>query len=189
VAVDDAIAVTRWAFANAAKLDVDPLRVAIGGDSAGANLAAVVTHVARDAEELSFRLQLLIYPAVELGFIHQSYELNEEALPVLCETMEWFREHYLAGLEQLDDWRASPLRAPNFVGLPPAYVLTAGYDPLADEGRAYVEKLSGAGVSTHHRHYPGQFHGFLTMGVAFPTTQTALNEIGIALQEALEKVG
>jgi acetyl esterase len=186
-AVDDAIAATAWLFENAASLQVDPRRVAIGGDSAGANLAAVVAHEARDAGAPAIRFQLLIYPAVELGFAHASHQLKEDALPVLGETMIWFRDHYLDSASDRADWRASPLLAKTFSGLPPAYILTAGYDPLADEGRAYAEKLAGGGAAVAHRHYAGQIHGFLTMGVNFPTTASALNEIGAALRQALGK--
>jgi acetyl esterase len=184
-AIDDAIAATAWLFENAASLQVDPRRVAIGGDSAGANLAAVVAHEARDAGAPAIRFQLLIYPAVELGFAHASHQLKEDALPVLGETMIWFRDHYLDSPSDRADWRASPLLAKTFSGLPPAYILTAGYDPLADEGRAYAEKLAGGGAAVEHRHYAGQIHGFLTMGVNFPTTASALNEIGTALRQAL----
>jgi acetyl esterase len=184
-AVDDAIAATAWLFENAASLQVDPRRVAIGGDSAGANLAAVVAHEARDAGAPAIRFQLLIYPVVELGFTHASHQLKEDALPVLGETMIWFRDHYLGSPSDRADWRASPLLANTFSGLPPAFVLTAGYDPLADEGRAYAEKLAGNGGAVEHRHYAGQIHGFLTMGVNFPTTVSALNEIGTALRRAL----
>jgi acetyl esterase len=159
-------------------LQVDPRRVAIGGDSAGANLAAVVAHEARDAGAPAIRFQLLIYPVVELGFTHASHQLKEDALPVLGETMIWFRDHYLGNPSDRADWRASPLLANTFSGLPPAFVLTAGYDPLA-------EKLAGNGGAVEHRHYAGQIHGFLTMGVNFPTTVSALNEIGTALRRAL----
>jgi acetyl esterase len=183
--LDDAIAATNWVFDNAMKLNVDARRVAIGGDSAGANLAAVVTHVARDAGAPPIRFQLLIYPVVDLGFGYPSHQLNEDALPVLGGTMIWFRDHYLSDPAQRGDWQASPLLADNFRGLPPAYVLTAGYDPLADEGRAYANKLASSGVSVEHRRYPGQIHGFLTMGVNFPTTESAVLEIGEVLRRAV----
>jgi len=184
-ALDDAIAATNWVFDNAMKLNVDARRVSIGGDSAGANLAAVVTHLARDTGAPPIRFQLLIYPVVDLGFGYPSHQLEEDALPVLGETMIWFRDHYLSDSAQRGDWRASPLLAADFSGLPPAYVLTAGYDPLADEGRAYADKLASSGVSVEHRHYPGQIHGFLTMGVNFPTTESAVLEIGKALRRAV----
>jgi acetyl esterase len=151
-ALEDAIAATNWVFDNATKLNVDPRHVAVGGDSAGANLAAVVTHIARDAGEPLIRFQLLIYPVVDLYFGLPSHQLRENALPVLGETMIWFRDHYLTDPAQRGNWRASPLLAENFSGLPPAYVVTAGYDPLADEGRAYADKLASNGVTVKHRH-------------------------------------
>jgi acetyl esterase len=186
-AIDDAITATQWAFANAQMLDIDPDRMAVGGDSAGATLAAVVSHVARDEGKSRIRLQLLIYPVAELAFSHPSHRLKEDHLPVLGETMIWFREHYLSGPEQQQNWRASPLLAKSFSALPPAYVLTAGYDPLSDEGAAYAGRLEQAEVQVTHRHFPGQIHGFLTMGVGFPTTKLAISEIGQALKQALAK--
>jgi acetyl esterase len=186
-AVEDAITATQWVFANAKTLEIDPERIAVGGDSAGANLATVVCHAARDEGKPRIRLQLLIYPVVELAFTHPSHELKEDRLPVLGETMIWFREHYLSAPTHKEDWRASPLLAKSFYGLPPAYVLTAGYDPLSDEGAAYADRLEEAGVQVARRHFPGQIHGFLTMGVGFPTTKLAISEIGQALKQSLSK--
>ena len=96
--------------------------------------------------------------------------------------MLWFRDLYLNSVDEQKDWRASPLLAKSFLNLPPSYVLTAGFDPLADEGAAYVAKLSDAGVPVFHRHFPGQIHGFLTMGPQLPTTEGALFEIGSWIQ-------
>ena len=186
-AVEDAVTATQWVFANAQMLEIDPERIAVGGDSAGANLATVVCHMARDVGKLRIRLQLLIYPVVELAFTHPSHQLKEDHLPVLGETMIWFREHYLSEPKHQQDWRASPLLAKSFSALPPAYVLTAGYDPLSDEGAAYAGRLEQAGVQVTRRHFPGQIHGFLTMGVGFPTTKLAISEIGQALKQSLSK--
>jgi acetyl esterase len=186
-AIEDAITATQWAFAHARILEIDPNCIAVGGDSAGATLAAVVSHAARDEGKPRIRLQLLIYPVTELAFSHPSHGLKEAHLPVLGETMIWFREHYLASPEQQQDWRASPLLAKSFSALPPAYVLTVGYDPLSDEGAAYASKLEQAGVQVTHRYFSGQIHGFLTMGVGFPTTKLAIAEIGQVLQLALSK--
>jgi acetyl esterase len=186
-AIEDAIAAIRWTFANALMLDMDPDRIAVGGDSAGANLAAVICHVARDDGRLPIRLQLLIYPVVALAFTHPSHQLKEDHLPVLGETMIWFREHYLSGPEQQQDWRASPLLAKSFSALSPAYILTAGYDPLSDEGTAYARRLEQAGVKVTHRHFPGQIHGFLTIGVGFPTTKAAISDIGKELKQSLAR--
>jgi acetyl esterase len=186
-AVEDAITATQWAFANAQMLDIDLDRIAVGGDSAGAALAAVVCHMARDEGKPRICLQLLIYPVVELAFTHPSHKLKEDHLPVLGKTMIWFREHYLSDPKQQHDWRASPLLAKSFSALPPAYVLTAGYDPLSDEGAAYADRLEQAGVQVTSRHFAGQIHGFLTMGVGFPTTKLAISEIGQALKQSLSK--
>lgn len=183
-AVEDAIAAIQWVFANPQTLEIDSDRIAVGGDSAGANLATVVCHMARDEGKLRIGLQLLIYPVVELAFTHPSHRLKQDHLPVLGETMIWFREHYLSEPKQQQDWRASPLLAKSFAALPPAYVLTAGYDPLSDEGAAYANRLEQAGVQVTRRHFPGQIHGFLTMGVGFPTTKLAISEIGQALKQS-----
>lgn len=183
-AIEDAIAATQWAVANAGELEIDPDAIAVGGDSAGATLATVVAHLSRDGKLPRFALQLLIYPTVDLNFTYPSHALQDEALPVLSKTMVWFRDHYLPSASDRSDWRASPLLAERFEGLPSAYVLTAGYDPLCDEGAAYAARMRDAGVAVSHRHYPGQIHGFLTMGPGFPTTKGALAEIGAALKQA-----
>jgi acetyl esterase len=177
-AVNDAAESAKWVFANAQLLEIVPEKVAAGGDSAGANLAAVLALMSRDGELPKLLYQLLIYPVVDLGFSFPSHQLNEPGLPVLGTTMLWFRDHYLQSVDQAKDWRASPLSATSFSGLAPAYVLTAGYDPLRDEGRAYGERLAQAGVRVRYRHYPGQIHGFLSTGAGFPTTEMAIGEIG-----------
>src|SRR5215471_11833199 len=173
-AVNDAIAVVKWGSENASALRLDSARMGLGGDSAGANLAAVAAHQFRDEGSYRIAFQLLIYPAVEMVFSHPSHRLDEPGLPVLGSTMLWFRDFYLNSRDDQKDWRASPLLARNFLNLPPSYVLTAAFDPLADEGAAYVARLSEAGVPVFHRHFPGQIHGFLTMGPQFPTTESAL---------------
>lgn len=186
-AVEDALAATRWVLSHAAELGTDAARVGLGGDSAGANLAAVAALSARDRGWPAPAFQLLIYPVVDLAFTHPSHRLEGEGLPVLHPTMVWFRDHYLREAAQRDDWRASPLRAASFAALPPAYVLTAGYDPLADEGADYARRLEDAGNSVVHRHYPGQIHGFLTMGPNFPTTIAAVDEIGRWLARMVDR--
>src|SRR5262249_45734494 len=159
-------------------LQLDPGRIGVGGDSAGANLAAIATHQCRDEGSSRIAFQLLIYPVVDTSFSHPSHALDEPGLPVLGSTMVWFRDLYLSSVDQREDWRASPLFAENFSGLPPAYMLTAGFDPLADEGTAYAARLAEAGVPVFHRHFPGQIHGFLTIGAQFLTTESALFDIG-----------
>jgi acetyl esterase len=181
-AVNDAIAAVKWVFENASALRLDPRGIGVGGDSAGATLAATATLQRRVAGSRDIAFQLLIYPAVEMAFSFPSHGLDEPGLPVLGSTMLWFRDLYLNSVDEQKDWRASPLLAKSFLNLPPSYVLTAGFDPLADEGAAYVAKLSDAGVPVFHRHFPGQIHGFLTMGPQLSTTEGALFDIGSWIQ-------
>ncbi|MBR0849886.1 alpha/beta hydrolase [Bradyrhizobium diazoefficiens] len=181
-AVEDAIAATRWIAANARELDLDPTRVSIGGDSAGGNLAAVVALAARDDNGPAIAAQLLIYPAVDFAMTHGSHSEPETSVLLTHAVVRWFRDHYLNGTADIHDWRASPARAQNLAGLPPAYVLTAGADPLRDEGDDYAARLKQAGVQVTLKHLPGQFHGFLTMGKLLPQANTAVREIGAWLK-------
>jgi acetyl esterase len=163
-AVDDAIAATGWIAGNAAALGIDPARIAVGGDSAGGNLAAVVSLDARDRGGPPLAFQLLIYPCADMALDHPSHLRHAHQLPLTRATMQWFVRHYLRGAEDEGDWRASPLRARDFGRLPPALVVTAGFDPLCDEGGAYAQALSRAGVPVAHERFGGQIHGFLSMG-------------------------
>ena len=182
-AIDDAIEAVEWSFTYASELQVDVARIMVGGDSAGGNLAAVVTHDRRNKNKPRLARQILIYPATDLACASPSYQIAGEGLPILGSTMIWFRDHYLAEPSQKDDWRASPLRASDFSDLPPAYVLTACYDPLLDEGRAYADRLLNSGVPVVHDHYPGQIHAFLSMGPELPTTETAIAKLGAYLRQ------
>ncbi|KYG99821.1 alpha/beta hydrolase [Bradyrhizobium sp. DOA1] len=181
-ATEDAIAATKWIAANASELGIDAARLAIGGDSAGGNLAAVVALAARDAGGPAIAGQLLIYPATDFAMTHGSHSEPETSVLLTHSVIRWFRDHYLNGTTDIHDWRASPARATNFVGLPPAYVLTAGADPLRDEGNEYAERLKQAGVPVTTRHYPGQFHGFFTMGKLLQQANVAVGEIGAWLK-------
>jgi acetyl esterase len=185
-AVDDAIAATAWIADNAAKLGIDPARLSVGGDSAGGNLAAVVALAARDAKGFATPLaiagQVLIYPATDLAMTHPSHREAETSILLTHTVIKWFCNHYLNGTADVHDWRASPARASKLVGLPPAYVLTAGADPLRDEGRDYAERLTQAGVAVTYRHFPGQFHGFFTMGKLLQQANVAASEIGTWLK-------
>ncbi len=163
-AVDDSIAATDWIAANADELGLDATRLAIGGDSAGGNLAAVVCLAARDRGTPRLRFQLLIYPAVDMAMNHDSHRVHTSGLPLTHATAAWFRDLYLTGVGDQADWRASPLRARDLKGLPPAYVMTVGYDPLHSEGEAFARALEAAGVAVRHHHVPDQIHGFITMG-------------------------
>jgi acetyl esterase len=140
-AVDDAIAATRWIAGNATALGVDAARLMVGGDSAGGNLAAVVAISARDGNGPAISGQLLIYPATDFAMTHPSHREPESSILLTHSVIRWFRDHYLNGAADAADWRASPARVAKLAGLPPAYVLTAGADPLRDEGDEYARRL------------------------------------------------
>jgi acetyl esterase len=163
-AVEDAVAATQWISANAKNLGIDPGRVAVGGDSAGGNLAAVVALGARDRGGPPLLFQLLIYPGTDMTLDYPSHFRHADQLPLRRATMQWFVAHYLRDAKDKGDWRASPLRAGNFEGLPPALVVTAAFDPLCDEGQAYAEALARAQAEVTHERFAGQIHGFLNMG-------------------------
>ena len=163
-AVEDAIAATRWVSDNAARLGIDAKRIAIGGDSAGGNLAAVVALDARDRGGSPLILQLLIYPSTDMSMSYPSHARHADQLPLRQMTMRWFVQHYVRDAKDKTDWRASPLRAGNFANLAPALVVTAAFDPLGDEGEAYAKALADAGVPVTLERFDGQIHGFLNMG-------------------------
>lgn len=185
-AVDDCIAATNWVAAEAGTLGLDSTRMAVGGDSAGGNLSAVVALHVRDNDGPELRLQLLIYPATDFAMSHPSHKIRGEGYLLTHATMKWFRDAYLRSDSDIADWRASPLRAPDLSRLPPAYVITAGFDPLCDEGITYANRLKAAGVLVQHAHLPGQIHGFITMGKLIPAADSATTEAGKALKAAFE---
>ena len=177
-AVDDAIAATKWIADNARPLGIDASRLSVGGDSAGGNLAAVVAISARDGNGPAIAGQLLIYPATEAARTHPSHSEPETSILLTHSVTRWFYDQYLNGAADVDDWRASPARIKSLTGLPPAYVLTVGADPLRDEGDEYAKRLKEAGVPVTYRTFPGQFHGFFTMGRLLPQANVAAREIG-----------
>ncbi len=183
-AAEDCIAATRWARAQSQVLGIDAQRVAVGGDSAGGNLAAVVAIALRDlGEPLTF--QLLIYPAVDAHFTAPSHTTNGRGYLLTADSIAYYRGHYLPEPAMWDDWRASPLLAPDLSHLPPALVLTAGFDPLRDEGRQYADALSGAGNRAQYVCFERQIHGFITMGRVLDEAGTALALCAAVLREAL----
>jgi len=184
-AVDDAHAAVRWLRAQGAALGLDGARLAIGGDSAGGNLAAVTAIAMRQAGEAPARLQLLIYPATDMRAVAPSHTTNGQGYVLTRDTIAYFRGHYIADAAQWADWRASPLLAEDLSHLPPALVLTAGFDPLRDEGRQYADALSAAGVATQYVCFERQIHGFITMGRVIDEANTALDLCGAALRRAL----
>jgi acetyl esterase len=181
-AVDDAIAATAWIAAHAKGLGIDATRLLVGGDSAGGNLATVAAIAARDGNGPAISGQVLIYPATDFTMAHPSHSEPETSILLTHSVIRWFRDHYLNGTADIHDWRASPALAKTLVGLPPAYVLTAGADPLRDEGDDYARRLTQAGVAVTHRTFPGQFHGFFTMGKLLQQANIAASEIGAWLR-------
>lgn len=161
-ALEDAERAVRWILDHAAELGIDQARTGVGGDSAGGNLAAVMALLARDGELPPLAFQLLFYPVCDLKMSHPSYISSAEGYLLTKASMAYFIESYLQHPDQADDWRASPLRASSHAGLAPAFILTAGYDPLCDEGIDYASQLAAAGGEVEHLHVPGQIHGILT---------------------------
>jgi len=184
-AVDDCVAAVRWVREQAAALKVDPAKVAVGGDSAGGNLAAVVALALRDAGDPPLAFQLLIYPATDMRAGAPSHTTNGQGYMLTRDSIAYYRGHYIADPAQWTDWRASPLLAASHAGLPPALVLTAGFDPLRDEGLQYADALSTAGVPTQYVCFERQIHGFITMGRVLDEANTALALCGSALRRAL----
>lgn len=184
-AVDDAYLVAKWVAEESKALRVDPARLAVGGDSAGGNLAAVVSLLARDHGGPSIAFQLLIYPATDMAMNTDSQAKFAEGHLLTRGGQIWFQAQYLRGAEDKADWRASPLKAPSLANLPPAYLLVAGHDPLRDEGEAYAKALEKAGNRVAFREFPGQIHGFITMGKVLQQANQALKEMGAALGLAL----
>jgi acetyl esterase len=177
-AVNDSIAATEWIANNAKQLGIDASRISVGGDSAGGNLAAVVALHARDHNGPKLAGQVLIYPGTDFRMTHPSHSEPETSILLTHSVIRWFKDHYLNAPEDAEDWRASPARVENLAGLPPAYVLTAGADPLRDEGEEFANRLKDAGVPMNYRTFPGQFHGFFTMGKLLPQANVAAREIG-----------
>lgn len=184
-AVDDALAATRWVHDQASALGVDASRLAIGGDSAGGNLAAVVAIAARDAGDLPIAFQLLIYPATDMRCVHASHTTNGQGYVLTSDSIRYFHDHYIADPEHDLDWRASPLLHPDLSRLPPALVLTAGYDPLRDEGLDYARALTAAGNRAAYVCFERQIHGFITMGRLIDEANAAVSMCASELRRAL----
>ena len=183
-APEDCYAATQWTALQARALGIDAGRIAVAGDSAGGNLAAVVALMCRDRGGHLPIHQLLIYPVTDFCFETASYSANGEGYFLSTDMMRWFWHHYLETDADGAHPHASPLRAPNLAGLPPATVLTAEYDPLRDEGRAYAQRLAAAGVPTQYTNYDGVFHGFFGMTEQLPRARQAIDEACAALRKA-----
>ena len=184
-AADDAYAATEWSAAHASELGIDRDRVAVGGSSAGGNLAAVVALAAKDRGGPRIALQLLHVPVTDHDFETASYREHATGRGLTRAGMRWFWDHYAPDETRRDEPTASPLRAPELRALPPAIVVTAECDPLRDEGKAYAERLIEAGVPVTYLEYAGMVHAFMGWSAAVPAGRRAFDEVGAALRRAL----
>jgi acetyl esterase len=187
-AAEDAYAAVQWVAEHAVEIGADPGRIAVGGDSAGGNLAAVVSLMAREQGGPSLAYQMLFYPVTNHSYDTDSYRENAEGYFLTKNTMIWFWNHYLR--DEMDGQHpyASPLLAEDLSGLPPALVITAGFDPLRDEGEAYAERLKAAGVPVEATRYDGMIHGFIWMPGVLAASRDAINRAANALKEAFNAV-
>jgi acetyl esterase len=183
-AAEDCYDATRWVAEHAGELAVDAGRIAVGGDSAGGNLAAVVALMARDRGGPKLAFQLLVYPVTDYSWETPSYTENAEGFMLTKQSMVWFWNHYVASETDATHMHASPLRAESLTGLPPALVITAEFDPLRDEGEAYAERLKQAGVPVQATRYPGMIHGFFQMSGVLDQGKKAIDQAADALRGA-----
>ena len=184
--LNDCIVALRWAHANAAQLGIDATRIAVGGDSAGGNLAAVVANL----QPVPLKFQMLIYPVTDATRSSQSYKDNGEGYRLTAAGMKWFCDHYVSGsIGTPTDPRVSPLfaDATTLASAPPAIVITAEYDPLRDEGEQYAHRLIEAGVACSLTRYYGQVHGFFSMSQYVDDGASAINQAATATRIALER--
>jgi acetyl esterase len=183
-APEDCYSATTWVAENAAEIGADPHRIAVGGDSAGGNLAAAVALMARDRRGPALVHQLLVYPMVGTDYATASYLRNADGYILTRDAMMWFWDQYLRSAADEADPYAVPLRAGDLRDLPPALVITAEYDPLQDEGEAYAARLREAGVRATTARYDGMPHGFLGMSAVVDRGKEAIVEASEALVEA-----
>jgi acetyl esterase len=184
-AVEDSYFATQWVAENARHIGIDRRRIAVGGDSAGGTLAAVVTQMARNARGPDIALQVLICPVTDLSAESESRKAYAQGYFLGRRTLEWAATQYCPPGAELRDPRISPLRAADFSGLPPAHIHTARYDPMLDEGRAYADALSDAGVSVRYICHEGMIHHFYAMAGAIPYARVAIAAVGASVREAL----
>jgi acetyl esterase len=184
--IDDSVGAFRWVRAHATELGVDPERIAVGGDSAGGNVAAVVCHDLAKAGGPTPRFQLLVYPATDLTCSARSHALFARGFFLEAPTIRFYIDQYIRTPADIDDPRASPLKSTSFAGLPPAMVITAGFDPLRDEGKAYADALAAAGVDVTYRNDAGMVHGYFAMSGAIDVAKDAMSEAVRELREALD---
>ena len=185
-AYDDTVAAFNWTVAHAASLGIDASRIAIGGDSAGGNLSAAACLGLR-GQAVQPAFQLLIYPATIMWQDTASYHANGKGYMLTQESIAYYTENYLCNREDAKDWRASPQLAESHAGLAPAFVMTAGFDPLRDEGLMYANALSKAGVSAQYICFERQIHGFITMGRVMQEANTAVSLCASVLRANLHR--
>jgi acetyl esterase len=183
--VEDAFAAFHWAAEHAADLGVDPARIAVGGDSAGANLSTGICLQTRERGGPQPAMQLLLYPPTDVVGEQPSRETFAEGFLLTRNDMRWFEDHYLPDGCDPEDPRASMMRAPDVSGLPPAYVATAGFDPLRDEAEIYAQRMREAGVKVALQRYPSLIHGFANLTAICPSARTATHEVAGALRMGL----
>ena len=184
-AVDDCLAAYSWLRTKGRDVGADTARVAVAGDSAGGNLSAVVSQLAASAGVPAPACQVLIYPAVDFTLDTSSHKDLVDGHVIPRDRILWYMEQYLRNEADKSDLRASPLRAPSLKGQPPAMIVTAGFDPLRDEGRAYGDRLREAGVDVVYREYPGQIHAFVSLTKAIPQGMACTLEIAEFLRRRL----
>ncbi|TPN44564.1 MULTISPECIES: alpha/beta hydrolase [unclassified Mesorhizobium] len=181
-ALEDCAAALRFMEQNAGELGIDPARITVAGDSAGGNLAAVLALLARDGLAPPLAAQILIYPNTDARQTADSYRRFGDGFGLTAATMAWFRDHYVRTPDDIVDWRVSPLLASSLAGAAPAFVAVAGHDILADEATAYAERLRAHGVPLLLRQWPGQIHGFVSMGRHIKAARQAVSEAAAWLQ-------
>jgi acetyl esterase len=186
-APDDCRAAWNWLVANAAELGIDKSRLAVGGDSAGGNLSAVLALELRDAPGPMPILQLLIYPSVDMRASSVRDPALEEGYLLDRKLVDWFHGHYLGNSGDVDNWRVSPLLAKSHKGLPTAYLVTGGYDIIGLQGAVYGDKLRQSGVRVSHAHYPGMLHGFCNMAGALKGGRAAIEAMGAFVRDELAR--
>jgi acetyl esterase len=174
--LEDCVSALAYVVEQASGLGIDPDRVAVAGDSAGGNLAAVLSLLSRDGVAAKISAQLLLYPNTDTGQTADSYVRFSQGYGLTASTMRWFRDHYVRNTADIGDWRVSPLIVENIKDVPPAFVAIAGHDILADEGEAYARRLAEAGIPLILRCWPDQIHGFVSMGRHIPAARRAVEE-------------
>ena len=184
-AFDDCLAVTRWVHSHANQIRINPQRIAVAGDSAGGQLAAVVALALRQDRQIRLAFQLLVYPITDALMSQPSIERNGKGYMLTKANLQAYYGHYWPEISSRNDWRASPLLAEDLSDLPPALILTAGFDPLHDEGLAYADRLSRSSVPTQYLCFERQIHGFMPMGRVIDESNLALEVCALALANAL----